>query len=325
MITVVGSSNTDFSVRVDRFPAVGETVLADEEFFVCGGGKGANQAAAIAKLGGKANFIANIGIDHFGNDRERELKRFGVNTSCVKKDKAHHSGAAFILVDKNGRNLITVSPGSNGFLKADDILERAAYIKRSDILLLQLEIPLSAVKAAISIAKRYGRKVILNPAPVCSRLSRDILSKVDILIPNECELAMLGSATLLLKAGVGCVIITQGKKGVLLVNRRGTKFFRARRVKAVDTTCAGDAFCGAFALGLDRGNSIEAAIEFANCAAALTCTKLGAQCSLPSLREVKISFPECRNFLRVTSECRRSSKEVSTFGIRRDDCIKKET
>lgn len=285
MITVVGSSNTDLTIKVDKFPSTGETVLG-KEFFTSGGGKGANQAACIAKLGGKVNFIANIGLEHFGNERIKDLNKFGVNTKFIKRDKLHHSGVAFILVDKMGRNLITVSPGSNSFLKLTEVLKRATCIKEAKILLLQLEIPIEAVRAAVYLAKRFRRLVILNPAPA-RPLSKDILSKVDILIPNEIELAMLGGTSLLLKSGVGCVIITRGKKGALLVDRKKTRVFKAKKVKVVDTTCAGDAFCGALALALDKGRSIEDAIEFANCAAALTCTNLGAQSSLPSIREVK--------------------------------------
>lgn len=289
MITVVGSSNTDFTVKAARLPSEGETVLG-EAFLTCGGGKGANQASCIAKLGGQADFIANVGIDHFGNDRVRDLNKFGVNASFIKRDRRHHSGAAFIIVDKYGRNLITVSPGSNSFLRPADVLKRAGCIKKSNIVLLQLEIPIETAKAAISLAKRYDKIVILNPAPA-RRLGRDILSKVDVLIPNESELSILtgagGDASLLLKAGVGCVIITLGKRGALLVTRKKKEFFKAKKVKAVDTTCAGDAFCAAVALGIDKGNSVEEAIEFANCVAALTVTKLGAQSSLPTLKEVK--------------------------------------
>jgi ribokinase len=299
MITVVGSSNTDFAIKVDRFPSSGETVLG-RDFFISGGGKGANQAACIAKLGGEVNLVANIGQDHFGNKRIRDLGNMGVNTKFVKRDKLHPSGSAFIMVDKKGGNLIAVNPGSNSFLKLDDVLRRAEAIKRSRILLLQLEIPVDAAKAAIYMAKRFGELVILNPAPA-QPLSKDILSKVDILVPNEVELSMLTGikksddgfikkSILLLKAGVGCVIITLGKKGALLVDGKRTKLFKAKKVRPVDTTCAGDAFCGALALGLDKGRSIEESIEFASCVAALTCTKFGAQCSLPTLKEVKEFF-----------------------------------
>lgn len=293
MITVVGSSNTDFSLRVASFPSVGETVLGSE-LFICGGGKGANQAACIAKLGGEVNFIAKIGDDYFGRLSIKNLNKLGVSTKFVKIDKVRHSGAAFILIDKNGRNMIAVSSGSNMHLKLGDILRRAGCIKKSNVVLTQLEVPLEAVKAALYLAKRFGKTTILNPAPVYSRLSRDILSKVDILVPNECELAMLTGhkgvetgGSLLLKMGVGCVIITRGKKGVLLVINKKTQVFKAKKVKVVDTTCAGDAFCGALALGLDKGRPIEDAIEFANSVAALTVCKLGAQRSLPTLREVK--------------------------------------
>ncbi|MCM8782642.1 MAG: ribokinase [Candidatus Omnitrophica bacterium] len=306
MIAVVGSSNTDFSLRVEKLPAVGETVLG-KELFISGGGKGANQAACIAKLGGEVNFIANIGAEYFGNLSIKNLDKVGVDTRFVKKDRIHHSGTAFILIDKCGRNMIAVSAGSNMFLKASDIIKRADCIKKSRILLLQCEVPIEAVKAAVYLAKRFNKLIILNPAPAC-KISKDILSKVDVLIPNEIELSMLTgvnvsdttlinrdtavpdtlrkAATLLLKTGVGCVIITLGKKGVLLVTKGKTKFFKAKKVKVVDTTCAGDAFCGAFAFGLDNGKSIEEAIEFATCVAALTCTKVGAQSSLPTLKRV---------------------------------------
>lgn len=308
MITVVGSSNTDFTIKVDKFPSLGETVLG-KEFFVCGGGKGANQAACIARLGGKVNFISNIGLDQFGPARIKDLNRLGVDTRFVKKDRLHASGVAFILVDKEGRNLITVSPGSNNFLRVTDIIKRSSRIREAGILLLQLEIPLEAVTAALHLAKRYRKMTILNPAPahrlvtyLRGKSGKNILSKVDILVPNESELALLSkraprdktalikAANLLLQAGVGCVIITRGKKGSLLVTKKKARFFKANRVKAVDTTCAGDAFCGALALGLDKGKSIEDAIGLANKVAALTTTKLGAQSSLPTLQEVRKLF-----------------------------------
>ena len=297
MITVIGSSNTDFSVKVGRFPKEGETILGGE-LFISGGGKGANQAACISKLGGKVNFIANIGRDYFGELSIKNLNRAGVDTRFVKRDKMHHSGVALILVAKDGRNMITVSPGANSFLRLGDILKRSNCIKESNILLLQLEVPLEVAKGAICLAKKFNKLTILNPAPAC-KLSKDMLSKVDILIPNEIELAMLTGrrgatlqrrASLLLNIGVGCVIITQGKEGALLVTKKKVKFFGAKKAKVVDTTCAGDAFCGALALALDQGKSIEEAIEFANCAAALTVCKLGAQSSLPTLKEVQKIF-----------------------------------
>ncbi|MFA4842863.1 MAG: ribokinase [Candidatus Omnitrophota bacterium] len=290
MITVVGSSNTDFTVRVRELPFVGETVLGSD-FFTSGGGKGANQAACIARLGGKVNLIANIGSDVFGDQRIKDLESFGVNTKYVKRDRQHPSGVAFILVDKKGKNLIAVSPGSNSFLKLNDIVKAAESIKKSDVVLIQLEIPTEAVRAAVYLAKRFDKAVILNPAPA-RPLNKDILSKIDILVPNELEASELGGPRLLLNRGVGCVIITLGKKGVLLINKKGSRPFKARQVKVVDTTCAGDAFCGAFALGLDKGRPIEKAIEFANITAALTCSKLGAQCSLPTLKQVTHTFKE---------------------------------
>lgn len=295
MITVVGSSNTDFTIKVDKFPSVGETVLGGE-FFISGGGKGANQAACIAKLGGRVNFIANIGLDYFGKETVKNLNNIGVDTRYIKKDKLHHSGVAFILVNKSGDNLISVCPGSNSFLKPKDILNRIDAIKKSNIVLLQLEIPLETASTTISLAKGLKKVVILNPAPA-RHLSKEILSKVDILVPNEVELSMLAGkgslikvANLLLKSGVGCVIITLGKEGALLVTGTKTKLFKAKSAKVVDTTCAGDAFCGALALALDKGRSIEDAIKFANSVATLTTTKLGAQTSLPTLKEVKTFF-----------------------------------
>lgn len=299
MITVIGSSNTDFTIKADRLPSPGETVLGND-LFVCGGGKGANQAACIARLGGRVNFIANIGLDRLGDERIKDLNSFGVNTKFVKRDRLRRSGAAFILVDKKGRNLIAVSPGSNSFLKLGDISKRPGVINKSDILLLQLEIPVEAVRGAVYLAKRFAKRIILNPAPAC-RLNKDILSKIDILVPNEIELSMLTgvrvlhkAANFLLKAGVGCVIITLGKKGALLATKGNTKLFKAKRARVIDTTCAGDAFCGALAFSLDKGGSIEESIEFANCASALTVAKLGAQSSLPTLKEVTRFLPRGR-------------------------------
>lgn len=297
MITVVGSSNTDFTIKLKRFPGVGETVVA-EGYAECCGGKGANQAVCIARLGGKVSLISNIGDDFFGRRAIENLSSEGINVSTIIRDKEYPSGIAFILVDEKGRNKIAVSPGSNSFLKLKDLLRNSRCLKDSNVILVQLEIPKEAVRAAVYLGRRFGKTVILNPAPA-KKVTKDVLSKVDILIPNELELEFLTgikiksrsnlikASNLLLKTGVGCVIITLGEKGCFYAIKGRSRFYRARKVKAVDTTAAGDAFCGAVAFCIDRGASLTEAIEFALKVSAITVTKIGAQSSLPTLQQVE--------------------------------------
>lgn len=298
MITVIGSSNTDFTVKVARLPRTGET-LSGGEMFMAHGGKGANQAAQIAKLKKPVCFVGNIGEDCFGDESVENLRQLGVSIKFVFRDKRHSSGIAFIIVGKDGRNLIIVSPGSNHHFRVKDLLKAKKLIEKSKIVLLQMEIPYEVVKKAIKIAHKKAVTIILNPAPYRFKLTRDLLSKVDILTPNEIELEAISgikcrddasikrAGTALLKKGVGCVVVTRGKRGASIVDKRGFRTHKAIKVKPVDSTCAGDSFNASLTTALYSGKSIDAAVKFANITASLTTTKLGAQSSLPTLNIVR--------------------------------------
>ncbi|KPK39833.1 MAG: hypothetical protein AMJ78_07845 [Omnitrophica WOR_2 bacterium SM23_29] len=299
MITVVGSSNTDFCVKVDRLPKRGQTVLGSD-FFIAAGGKGANQAAQIAKLGAKVAFIARVGRDHFGDRSLENLASLGIDTRYIIRDREHPSGAAVIFIDRKGGNQIAVAPSSNRFLNISNIKRASGAIKRSKVLLLQLEVPLDAVKKAIEIARSSGAKVILNPAPF-KKLDNSLLRKVDILVPNETEAegltgvkvkdltSAIRAGGILLKRNIRFVIITLGRSGCVLIDKFCTKHIPAPKVKAIDTTAAGDSFCGALAVAISEGKDLIEAARFASCCAAVSVTRLGAQPSLPNRKEA-ISF-----------------------------------
>ncbi|KPK40010.1 MAG: hypothetical protein AMJ78_07615 [Omnitrophica WOR_2 bacterium SM23_29] len=299
MITVVGSSNTDFCVKVDCLPKRGQTVLGSG-FIIAAGGKGANQAVQIAKLGSKIVFVARIGCDYFGDKSVQNFKKLGINTKYIVRDRKHPSGAAVIFVDKKGGNQIAVAPSSNRFLSASDIKRASRAIRRSKVMLLQLEIPLDAVKKAIEIASASKSKIILNPAPF-KKLDNTLLKKVDILVPNETEAegltgvevkdinSAIKAGRILLKKGVKLVIITLGRLGCILISKDGAEHLPAPKVNAIDTTAAGDSFCGALAVGVSEGRDLIEVARFANYCAAISVTRLGAQPSLPMRKEV-ISF-----------------------------------
>jgi transketolase len=294
-ITVVGSSNTDILIQTDCLPTKGETVLGGEYIRVKGG-KGANQAVAVARAGMGVNFIAKIGKDQFGDESLASLKAENVEIKhCFRDDTP--SGLALIVVDKRGDNQIVVAPGSNIKLSLEDIEKVREIIENSQILLLQLETPLETVKKALQIAKRAGVTTILNPAPA-QRLTNDLLRMADILVPNETEASILTGKAVrhietaskagkdLLNLGAGKVIITMGEGGAMLIIDEDAKHFPAYKVDAVDTTVAGDAFIGGLAVALAQGKSISEAIEHGNVLGALSVTKFGAQPSLPTKDQI---------------------------------------
>jgi ribokinase len=292
----VGSLNMDIVVEVKKIPIAGETVLASsmEKFH---GGKGANQAVATARFGAETHMIGSVGNDEHGKMLLENLKSNGVNIAGVKTLDGENSGTAFITVDQNGENFIMVVSGANMKLDRKDIDENRELFCRNDVVLLQLEVPQDTVKYAIETGKEKGCKIILNPAPAV-KLDRDILSKVDIITPNESELDiltggikesdMIKKAEKLLESGVQNVVCTLGEKGVLLVNKDGNKQFPAYRVHAIDTTGAGDCFSGVLAAALSGGRSIEDAIKYAVKASSISVTRKGAQVSMPYRNEVEI-------------------------------------
>ena len=296
-IVVVGSSNTDMVVRSERLPGRGETVLG-EKFIMTAGGKGANQAVAAARLGAEVTFVARVGRDLFG---ERSLACYqaeGIQIDYIVRDDEEASGIALIVVDKAAENIITVAPGANGRLSPADVRAAEPAIKEADSVLLQLEIPLEAVRVAIELAKRHDVRVILNPAPA-QALPADLLRGVDVLTPNENEAARLigergdsalevltthwpGTSVVMTCGAAGCEVISEGE-------RQPVSGFH---VEAVDTTGAGDCFNGALAVGLARGLKLVEAARYANAAAALAVTRFGAQTAMPTDEEV-------RGFLRM--------------------------
>jgi len=296
-VVVIGSLNMDLVAQVPRLPQRGETI-AGFQFQMLPGGKGANQAFAVGRLDGTASMIGRVGDDLFGEQLKSSLTSVGVSVDSVLSTPGESTGIALILVETGGQNQIVVAAGANGKLSPNDVrseLERAS----AQYLLLQLESPLPTVEAAAVQGRRRGMSVILDPTPAVP-LSPLLLNSIDVLTPNESEaLVLLGSqgesisldqaaevCSKLLALGPSCVILKVGQHGVWFADRNQSKHFPAPKVHAVDTTAAGDTFNGALATALAEGRSFEMAIPFANCAAALSVTRLGAQASIPSRREV---------------------------------------
>ncbi|OGO77807.1 MAG: ribokinase [Clostridiales bacterium GWB2_37_7] len=299
MITVIGSLNMDLVTYTGRMPVVGETIMG-RSFKQIPGGKGANQADAIAKLGAEVRMIGCVGSDVMGNILMEALKNDGVDITQIKKIEGVSTGIASITVDSAANNCIIVVSGANNMLSIQDI--QAAYdaIQTSEVVVAQLEVPLDTVKFALKTAKQLGKLTILNPAPA-SELDDDFLANVDILVPNDTELEMISgiqvknendvkkAAQVLMNKGVKELIVTLGSKGCIHINESGVKAYPAYKVNAVDTTAAGDSFIGAVAVAINEGKSFEEAIYFATAVGALTVTKEGAQSSLP-LRAVVENF-----------------------------------
>ena len=297
-IMVVGSSNTDMVIKTERLPAPGETVLGGQ-FVMVPGGKGANQAVAAARLGADVTFVARLGMDVFGDKALENFKQEGIDTKYISRDMKQPSGVALIFVDGKGENVIVVAPGANSALSAEDIESAEEQMSTCSSIVLQLEIPMSTVERAISLASAKRVRVILNPAPMCDNgLSASLLEKVEFLIANETEARMLlglpndveiykRTALRLLDLGIGSAIITLGAKGALVVENGRVQAVSSPRVDAVDTTAAGDAFVGATSVALSLGMSLFDAAQFAGKAAAISVTRMGAQSSLPNMREVE--------------------------------------
>jgi ribokinase len=290
-IVVVGSANTDMLVRSAHLPARGETVLG-EKFIMTGGGKGANQAVAAARLGAEVTFVARLGRDVFGERSLAAYQAEGINTAYIARDDEEPSGVALIVVDSAAENIIAVAPGANGCLSAEDVRAAESDIREADGVLLQLEIPLEVVRAAIELARRHGVRVILNPAPA-QTLAGDLLRKVDVLTPNEHEAAQLigepvESALEALTARTsGSVVVTRGARGCEVFSKGTRQPVPGFQVEAVDTTGAGDCFNGALSVALARGSDLIEAARYANAAAALAVTRFGAQTAMPTDEELQ--------------------------------------
>ncbi len=295
-IVVIGSSNTDMIIKAPRIPAPGETILGGK-FSMAAGGKGANQAVAAARSGGKVALIACVGEDLFGNQAVEGFIRDGIDVSCIVRSRITPSGVALIIVSDDGENSIAVAPGANGQLSRHDIAGFDGMIRGGKILVMQLETPVETVEAAAAIASLNGIKVVLNPAPAAP-VPAELLKKIDILTPNEHEAKVLTGIEVLDEAaadkaadsligyGVKTVIITMGPRGAYVADGKRRELVRGYPVKAVDTTGAGDVFNGALACALSEGKSLPSAVRFACAAAAISVTRLGAQPSIPTRDEI---------------------------------------
>ena len=296
-VLVVGSSNTDMVIKVEHLPQSGETVLGGE-FASTAGGKGANQAVAAARAGGTVTLIARVGEDAFGRSALEGFRASGINTDYVARDRTTPSGVALIFVSSSGQNSIAVAPGANSKLSVADVRKARSVFRQEGVLLLQLETPLATVQAAKELATAAGMRVILNPAPAQS-LSQKLLRGLYLLTPNEIETELLTgvvvdnehsaerAADMLLARGVQNVIITMGARGAFVAGEGIRRFIAARKVTAVDATGAGDIFNGNVAVAVAEGKALIEAATFANAAAALSVTRLGAQRSAPTRKEIE--------------------------------------
>jgi ribokinase len=295
-ILVIGSSNTDMVIKTEKLPAPGETILGGT-FLMNPGGKGANQAVAAARLGGKVTFITKRGTDLFGNQAVGLLMREGIHTQYIVKDMELPSGVALITVDSTGENSIVVAPGSNGNLLPEDIPAAVFETTKYEILLLQLEIPISTVEYSAVAASEKGIKVILNPAPA-RKLSDNLLMHTWLITPNETEAEIMTgvritdipsaekAAELIMERGVKNVIITLGEEGAFIKTENFKGLIPGIKVIPVDTTAAGDVFNGAIAVAISEGKSLNEAVVFANKAASISVTRMGAQASAPYRNEI---------------------------------------
>jgi ribokinase len=300
IIAVIGSSNTDMVVKAERLPVPGETVSGGV-FLMNPGGKGANQAVAAARLGGNVIFITKTGNDLFGRQSIELYRTEGIDTKHVFSDPDRLSGVALIAVDAHGENCILVAPGANATLSVADVEQARETIESADYLLMQLETPLATVEYAATLASAKGCKVILNPAPA-QALTPALLKTLNIIIPNRTEAELLtgikisdnlsrrAAADCLSAKGVENVIITLGAEGAFV--KEGNVYYEiaAEEVRAVDTTAAGDTFCGALCVGISEGMILADAVKFACHAAAISVTRMGAQASIPCRRELTVDY-----------------------------------
>jgi ribokinase len=297
-VVVFGSVNMDLVARVPRLPVPGET-LTGHQFDTIPGGKGANQAVAVARLAVSTQLVGRVGGDRFGQDLIASLETAGVGCDRLLVDQSTTSGVAVIAVDDAGENHIIIVPGANGRVDQTDVERLKPVLSAAKVLLLQLEIPLNAVIAAAQVAKAAGITVILDPAPAQDNLPTDLYPLVDVITPNQVEASQLvgfevedvetaaKAASILRQRGVGTAIVKLGKQGALCQTAAETFSIPAFPVEVVDTVAAGDAFNGGLAAALAQDFSIQKAIAWGAAVAALSVTKAGAQTSLPSLHELE--------------------------------------
>jgi len=295
-ILVIGSSNTDMIIKSNRIPREGETVTGGT-YFSAAGGKGANQAVAAARAGGDVTFIAKVGRDDLGNKALEGYKKESMNIEHIFVDNDSHSGVALILVDEQGQNSISVAPGANAQLLPEDILPLETLICEHEFILMQLEMPLETVQTVAKMVAGKGIKVVLDPAPA-QDLPDELLKHIHIITPNETEAELLTgivpadqfmasrSAGVLKEKGLEIVLITMGEQGTLISDDTQEHMVDAFKVDAVDSTAAGDVFNGSLMVALSEGKDWDQAITFANAAAAISVTRMGAQPSIPQRSEI---------------------------------------
>ena len=306
-IAVIGSSNVDMIIKSAQLPKPGETV-GNGIFAKANGGKGANQAVAAARAGGNVAFICCLGNDDFAPVMLSDFKNDRIDTQFVFIEQNVATGIALILVDNNAENCVSVAPGANYLLSPARIKKAETVIKESEIILLQLEIPIESVLFAIELSHKHKKKVMLNPAP--ARQIDDMhLAMVHSLILNESETEFLTglpvqtdsqireAAKVLLAKGPQNIVITLGAKGAFVKNSDRDEFFPGFKVEAVDTTAAGDVYCGSLAVALVEGKSIFEAVKFASAASAISVTRLGAQPSVPSRKEIDEFLSQNKNIM----------------------------
>jgi ribokinase len=296
IILVLGSINLDLTVTTDEIPQVGETVIG-KSFNQYPGGKGANQAVCAAKLRSEVCFLGKVGKDAYGDFMLDKMASSGVDVSHIERSEAS-TGIAVISVDSKGQNNIVVIPGANFTLNASYIDRHKEAIQKCDIILAQHETPADATEYAFMIAKSCNKTTILNPAPA-QKISSAMISMTDILVPNEHELSRLtgiscGSAQeiseaarILQNQGVKSIIVTMGKEGAMLFDKEGKRVFQPFKVKAVDTTAAGDSFLGGFATSYTKNRDIAQAITFGQMTASYSIQHEGAQSSMPSYEQLE--------------------------------------
>ncbi|WMW81629.1 ribokinase [Undibacterium cyanobacteriorum] len=299
-IVVVGSVNMDLLFKTPRMPAPGETLMG-QSFHQIHGGKGANQAVAAARLGGEVSLIACVGQDDFGRSSVAALQADGIDTQLVRQVSNCATGVAGILLDDSGENSIVLAAGANAEVQSTDIDAGKTIMSGAQFLVCQLETPMASVAYAIQQAKTLGLQVILNPAPM-QDIATDLLNQVDFLVLNETETQQMtgmsvenaesavAAAQVLRQRGVGTVIVTLGAAGVVVVTAEGSMTMPAYKVEVLDTTAAGDTFVGALAVALGEGEGLQKACDFAQRAAAIAVTQLGAQTSIPHRSLVESHF-----------------------------------
>ncbi|MHA1985049.1 MAG: ribokinase [Promethearchaeota archaeon] len=312
-VLIVGSSNMDLNIYSEKFPDLGETITGGT-FKQYLGGKGANQAVAAVRSGAKTVFISKIGLDSFGDQMISSLTKEGINTDYIDRDPKENSGVAFILINSKGDNKITVAPGANLKLSAENIKSNSEVIKKASCLTVQMEIPMETIREIFDIASKGDVIKILNPAPL-KPIPLEILENVDIIIPNEGELYRLyffltnkeltevgvqkvvKASRALVKVGINCVITTLGSRGSIIYLGPEDKFIEVPtpKVDAVDTVGAGDCFIGVLASFLSKGENILDAVKYATIAASIAVTRMGAQDSMPNLNEIEEKMKKLNN------------------------------